>query len=37
MNIVLIDKEKQYIEKINQNRNLLKNLNLIQAIIFCFL
>ena len=36
MNIVLIDKEKQYIEKINQNRNLLKNLNLIQAIIFCF-
>ena len=37
MNILLIDKEKQYIEKINQNRNLLKNLNLIQAIIFCFL
>jgi peptidoglycan/xylan/chitin deacetylase (PgdA/CDA1 family) len=36
MNIVLIDKEKQYIAKINQNRNLLKNLNLIQAIIFCF-
>ena len=36
MNIVLIDKEKQYIEKINQKRNLLKNLNLMQAIIFCF-
>ena len=36
MNIVLIDKEKQYIERINQKRNLLKNLNLMQAIIFCF-
>ena len=35
MNILLIDKENKYIEKINQNRNLLKNLSLFQAIIFC--
>lgn len=39
MKIILIDnneKVEQYLKNINQNRNILKKLGMIQAILFCF-